>query len=116
MKNKKIMIMAAAILLIALCGFLFFNVWNKAADADSSGHGGLQLGIPEEKKEESSDKEDQSASPSKPDDPSSQDDGSDSSTDPTNEGNDIPEGGQVVDNGDGSVDVVLNEDEATYGL
>ena len=61
-----------------------------------------------EKKEESKDESNEEES--------QQDTQDNNSSDTQTEENTIPEGGQAVDNGDGSVTILINDDEDTIGF
>ena len=121
MKNKKVIIVIAALLLVALCGFLVFG-----NNAEKPTEGGLQLGLTEEEKEESNEKEDskkedsekkkESKDESKKEESQEKTEESSTSSETQLEENTIPEGGQAVDNGDGSVTIIINDDEDTIGF
>ena len=117
MKNKKVIIVIAALLLVALCGFLVFG-----NNAEKPTEGGLQLGLTEEEKEESNEKEEDSEKKKESKDESKKEESqekteeSSTSSETQPEENTIPEGGQAVDNGDGSVTIIINDDEDTIGF
>lgn len=109
MKNKALWILLAAVIL-GICGFLFFR--NKPGRDDyvnPNDSGILELGLKDEKeKEESSGKDAE-----KPSEETNTESGGSQDTQTTE--TTVPEGGEAVDNGDGSVNIVMNDDEETFG-
>lgn len=112
--NKKIIIVLVVAAVLAICGYLLFrNQNNRDEYVNPNDSGILEVGIQNDKEDKESNSEKEETEHHS-DDPA---DTSNGSSNPSNssEEAEIPAGGEAVDAGDGSVNIVMNDDEEAFG-